>query len=66
MRRHNTEKEKKARIKAYKKLRRAGISSRVAVVLRDWTDAKIKAIVSGKARPVIMEAFGEKCIKIKH
>jgi RNA:NAD 2'-phosphotransferase (TPT1/KptA family) len=53
-RQHNTSEEKEERRKAYKKLRDAGFSRAVSVLLRDWTDAKIELVCQGIAKPSIL------------
>jgi len=54
MRKHNTPKEKRARRKAYQKLRKAGIPVSCAIVIRDWTDNKIEMICRGEAEPAFL------------
>ena len=54
MRKHNTEEEKSKRRKAYNKLIAAGIPTKSAYRIRDWTDNKVELVANGNARPVFL------------
>jgi len=51
-RHHDTEEEKTDRNLRYRLLRNAGISSKKALIFRDWTDNKIMMIALGEANPI--------------
>jgi hypothetical protein len=57
MREHKTKQQKKARMKAYKRLRRIGVPYKLAVRYMDWTDNKIEMIVTGQSLPTDLFLF---------
>lgn len=54
MRKHNTIKEKLNRRKAYNKLIAAGIPTKSATRIRDWTDNKVELVVIGISKPIFL------------
>ena len=57
MRQHHTKEEKEIRKQRYKMLRDSGIHWKASIYLRDWSDSKINQILSGEARPTILEVY---------
>jgi hypothetical protein len=51
-RQHKTEMQKAERRERYSCLRACGISTRQAVLFRDWTNNKIAMICRGEAKPI--------------